>query len=687
MTVLYPLGLGPKYSEPDSETYDVGNDETVIDCAAEEPNWFYNWHSGDTAFSVANPSTMQYKVKGIPGSIHRHSEISFTYLPKAGNTRVDSTGPTFPSTIGALYFPATDQTFWSITYTSGTRVRVNSANLTSGGDDQSSDKECSHMVSGEDTDYNNDYDADRKVTVVGDASGIGSFRIATRYDTYNAQEDVECHDFDSTLKLGRSKAASAVEKLWVWFQFVFMNNPSWAGVTLDGLKLELDVASTSNIESWLDYSGLGAAATGTADVKGGETDVIDFTTETPDLSGVIGVTINKGTGTASWSAPFSDTMTGASNANPMVVTHAVGPLDDVEVGDLVSFDGVVGMTELNDLAAQAAVTARTTTSFTIGSVDSTTFGTFVSGEYTAKKVVASISGSPDLSGIAVISAKADRTFVRFDTATGGRYPEWFPIKGVDNTAKTITIDQGFSNSGSSKDWLCWERDCHLMWLKDATGGDVPGLGDEYFQVKSVDDGTDEVTLNSAPGGTLSGEWNIGEPICEIGMAHLEADVEFHSMNASGGAFTPPHDLANAWTTNSGDAQFFDKYVEGAWGASVFFRMTPISGSTAIIVESSNTYIHGSDATTQEEDFLAMLQRGLDDETQVSLGMCIHALIDAWDDDVTETYYGPVSSASYIEYTSAQQNDTTKRPKLTLTAIEPLDVILAHQRKRKAVWRR
>lgn len=63
-----------------------------------------------------------------------------------------------------------------------------------------------------------------------------------------------------------------------------------------------------------------------------------------------------------------------TNANPMVVTAEGHPF---EIGDTVTLAYVGGMTQANGIVAQ--VTAKTSSTITLGSVDSTAFSTFTSG--------------------------------------------------------------------------------------------------------------------------------------------------------------------------------------------------------------------------------------------------------------------------------------------------------------------
>ena len=67
------------------------------------------------------------------------------------------------------------------------------------------------------------------------------------------------------------------------------------------------------------------------------------------------------------------TITGITKANPCVVTSAAHGL---AVGTVVVFSGIVGMTELNGVAA--VITAAATGTFTLGGIDSTGFTTYTS---------------------------------------------------------------------------------------------------------------------------------------------------------------------------------------------------------------------------------------------------------------------------------------------------------------------
>ncbi len=69
-------------------------------------------------------------------------------------------------------------------------------------------------------------------------------------------------------------------------------------------------------------------------------------------------------------------MTGATNANPCVIT---APNHNLQNGDYVSFFSVGGMTDLNSL--QAFVTVLSSSTFSLDGVDSTAFGVYTSGGY------------------------------------------------------------------------------------------------------------------------------------------------------------------------------------------------------------------------------------------------------------------------------------------------------------------
>lgn len=68
------------------------------------------------------------------------------------------------------------------------------------------------------------------------------------------------------------------------------------------------------------------------------------------------------------------TITGISKANPAVCTSSSHGL---AVGTVVVISGVVGMTEINNLAA--VITAQDTNTFTLGGLDSTNWTTYTSG--------------------------------------------------------------------------------------------------------------------------------------------------------------------------------------------------------------------------------------------------------------------------------------------------------------------
>lgn len=74
-------------------------------------------------------------------------------------------------------------------------------------------------------------------------------------------------------------------------------------------------------------------------------------------------------------------ITGASKANPCVLTVVA---HDFEVGDVTKPSGILGMTELN--GKPFIISATTTDSITLRGVDSTNYGTYVSGGVAPKGV-------------------------------------------------------------------------------------------------------------------------------------------------------------------------------------------------------------------------------------------------------------------------------------------------------------
>jgi len=84
------------------------------------------------------------------------------------------------------------------------------------------------------------------------------------------------------------------------------------------------------------------------------------------------------------------TITGASQANPCVVTGT----HDFAVGDIVKITGIVGMTELNGRAF--VVTAiGTTVDFTLGGVDSTGYTAYASGGSAVEQTMTAVGNIKD----------------------------------------------------------------------------------------------------------------------------------------------------------------------------------------------------------------------------------------------------------------------------------------------------
>jgi hypothetical protein len=74
--------------------------------------------------------------------------------------------------------------------------------------------------------------------------------------------------------------------------------------------------------------------------------------------------------------PSTSTITGATKANPLVLTlQSIGlAIHQYNVGDVIIPRGVTGMTQINDV--ELTVTAISTTTVTIGAVNSSAYGTF-----------------------------------------------------------------------------------------------------------------------------------------------------------------------------------------------------------------------------------------------------------------------------------------------------------------------
>ncbi len=106
------------------------------------------------------------------------------------------------------------------------------------------------------------------------------------------------------------------------------------------------------------------------------------------------------------------TITGATQANPVVVTATAHGFSN---GDLIDIVDVVGMTEINNLRFTAAnVTANT---FELTGIDGTAYTAYASGGE-ARQAVTSVSGLDHIEGEAV-SILADGNVVSSKTVSGG----------------------------------------------------------------------------------------------------------------------------------------------------------------------------------------------------------------------------------------------------------------------------
>ena len=121
----------------------------------------------------------------------------------------------------------------------------------------------------------------------------------------------------------------------------------------------------------------------------------------------------------------TDTISGATQANPVVITATAHPFVN---GDSVRIEDVVGMTELNDNVYVVANAAANT--FELTTTDGTAFTAYVSGG-TVLKVITNVSGLSHLEGEAV-AILADGLVVEGKTVTSGSLT-------LDDPANTIHI--------------------------------------------------------------------------------------------------------------------------------------------------------------------------------------------------------------------------------------------------------
>lgn len=123
-------------------------------------------------------------------------------------------------------------------------------------------------------------------------------------------------------------------------------------------------------------------------------------------------------------------VTGITQANPAVVTSTAHGLDD---GDVVRFDGVVGMTELN--GRTYVIDNVTANTFELIGVNSTAYAAYVSGGTAAP---ATFSDFCELTGVNQQDGTADRTEVTSICSTAKEF-----VTGLSDSG-TVTLDYNFA---------------------------------------------------------------------------------------------------------------------------------------------------------------------------------------------------------------------------------------------------
>lgn len=150
------------------------------------------------------------------------------------------------------------------------------------------------------------------------------------------------------------------------------------------------------------------------------------------------------------SAPLleaGNAITGITNANPPVVTHAAIPTARLNyvTNDIVYLSGIGGMTELND--GYYTITVLSATTFSLNGVDATSYGAFTAGGYVRRKwfsttatAAASSTNTIEVKWDAV--ANSQRYSVYCDRTGSGVFGYLATVDHVPSTTQRIYIDIG-----------------------------------------------------------------------------------------------------------------------------------------------------------------------------------------------------------------------------------------------------
>lgn len=124
-------------------------------------------------------------------------------------------------------------------------------------------------------------------------------------------------------------------------------------------------------------------------------------------------------------------ISGITNANPCVLTATAHGLSN---GDSVYLRGIIGTTELNQKIFTVA--NKTTNTFELSGIDSTDYGTYLSGGYVRKRVQ-TITGLDHLEG-ETVQVLADGAVQNSKVVTGGSIT-------LDAKAATVTVGLGYNS--------------------------------------------------------------------------------------------------------------------------------------------------------------------------------------------------------------------------------------------------
>lgn len=198
-------------------------------------------------------------------------------------------------------------------------------------------------------------------------SSMGSSNMGVEYITSSGttlnianvtSNGIQLYNGQNSVQLGSAITGTTITKA----------NPAVCTATAHGLQTG-DVVIFSNLTNMKQLGGLSFTVT----VTGANTFTIPINTNTANFTAETGFTIRKVI-VGSLYYPSRHVITGITAANPMVVSTATN--HGLTVGQQVrlSVPSVMGMTQANNITA--VITAVTSTTFTLGSVDSSAFTAF-----------------------------------------------------------------------------------------------------------------------------------------------------------------------------------------------------------------------------------------------------------------------------------------------------------------------